>query len=184
MKERDEPTAAAASRPQGGPDTRNGYLDELRKEICDRGRYFHRQLWLYRFLRVVVIVAAGAVPVLATVSGVPRWTLGVLGAIAAAAEALQQLFQLRRSALQAMDAENNLDRELRLYLIAADPYTVGDGDKAFRMLVTRVERIRQRAEAAFMDTWQRDERAHTAASDRSPGALAPGRLTSGQDQQT
>jgi hypothetical protein len=121
----------------------------------------------------VVIVAAGAVPVLATVSDVPRWALGVLGAIAAAAEALQQLFQYRRSALQAMVAHNDLERELRLYLIAVDPYAVGDDDAAFRKLTARVERIRQRTEVAFLDTWQRDEQASTGSAEEDSDPKGP-----------
>jgi Protein of unknown function (DUF4231) len=164
-------TARAANVPDPAvapePDTRAEYLDQLRKEIRNHARYFVHQIRLYRFFRVVVVVAAGAVPVLATVSGVPRWTLGVFGAIAAASEAVQQLFQYRRSALQAMVAGNDLERELRLYLIAVDPYAEGDDDAAFRRLAVNAERIRRRAEAAFLDTWQRDERAGTGSAEAS-----------------
>jgi hypothetical protein len=178
-----DPTDAPGSVVPSEPNTRDEYLDQLRKEIVGHSRYFVRQIRLYRYLRVVVIVAAGAVPVLATVPGVPRWTLGMLGAIAAAAEAVQQLFQYRRSALQAMVAGNDLERELRLYLIAADPYAVSDDDAAFQKLTARVERIRRRAEAAFLDTWQRDERTDTgiaeASEPESPRRLRGGTRHSG-----
>lgn len=130
------------------------YTDKVRGEIRVLRGYFARQLTWYRTLRTVVIVSAGAVPVLAAISSVPRWTLGLLGALAVMAEGFQQLYQFRLSALNAVKTANELERELNLYLLAAPPYATIASD-AFPRFAAKVEEIRREADRAILETWQR-----------------------------
>jgi len=103
----------------------------------------------YRAARIVVIVTAALVPVLAAVGGVPRWALGLLGATAAIMEGLQGLFQFRRSALDAMKTCNELERTLNKHITAIDPYQ-GSPDTAFPLFVAEIEAIRKAADDAFL----------------------------------
>jgi hypothetical protein len=101
----------------------------------------------------MVIVTATLVPVLATVTAVPRWVLGLLGATAAIIEAVQGLFQFRRSALDAMKTANEMERTLNRYMTAIDPYQ-GPPEMAFPLFVRDIESIRKAADDAFLQTWQ------------------------------
>jgi hypothetical protein len=129
------------------------YIQGVREDIKQHRAYFSRQMTRYRAARIVVIVTAALVPVLAAVGGVPRWALGLLGAIAAITEGVQGLFQFRRSALDAMKTCNELERTLNRYLTAIDPYQ-GSPDTAFPLFVAEIEAIRKAADDAFLQTWQ------------------------------
>jgi hypothetical protein len=107
----------------------------------------------YRAGRGVVIVTAALIPVLATVTTVPRWVLGLFGAIAVIAEGLQGLFQFQRAALNAMKTSNDLERTLNRYMTAIDPYQ-GPPNVAFPLFVRDAETIREAADDAFLKIWQ------------------------------
>jgi Protein of unknown function (DUF4231) len=128
------------------------YIALVRAEIRADTAYFSRQIRRYRLVRVVAILAAASVPVLATISTVPRWVLGLFGAIAAITEGIQGLFQFRRSALNAMKKCNELERVLNQYLTAIGPYR--ESATAFATFASHVEMIRKAADEAFLQTWQ------------------------------
>lgn len=129
------------------------YRERVRTEIHRLRTYFARQLTIYRAARVVTIVSAALVPVLATADQVPRWVLGILGAIAVVTEGIQGLYQFRLSALNAMRTANNLERVLNKYMTAVAPYE-GSSQQAFPVFVQDIEAIRANADDAFLQTWQ------------------------------
>src|SRR6266536_2192705 len=129
------------------------YREGVRGEIRRLQTYFARQLTRYRVARTVVIVSAALVPVLATVTVVPRWVLAAFGAVAEAAEGIQGLYQFHKSALNAMATANALERVLNRYMTAVAPYT-GPIEQAFPLLVDEIETIRNTADETFLQTWQ------------------------------
>jgi hypothetical protein len=104
--------------------------------------------------RIVVIISAAAVPVLASFDArtVPRPVLGLVGAMAAVAEALAQLFQFQTHALNALRTRNALERALNRYLVGADPNAK---EGSFSKFAARVEDIREAADNASLDAWQK-----------------------------
>lgn len=143
------PVTSSSNTPNRTP--QEDYIERVREDIKQHSAYFRRQITRYRAARIVVIVAAALVPVLATVASVPRWTLGLLGAIAAITESIQGLFQFRRSALDAMKTSNELERVLNRYMTAVNPYQ-GPQDIAFPLFVADIEAIRKAADDAFLQT--------------------------------
>jgi hypothetical protein len=136
------------------------YEQRVRDEIKKLGAYSSRQQVRYRWARVVVIISAGSVPVLAAVPGAPKWLLGLVGAVAAAVAAIEQVFQLRRTSLNAMKTANELERELNRYLAgvreyAADPSEPNAQHAVDSHFIERVEDIRESADHALVDIWQR-----------------------------
>jgi hypothetical protein len=129
------------------------YIEAVRREIRGLGAYFAKQITRYRIARILVIISAAMVPVLASVSAAPRWVLGAFGALAVATEGIQQLYQFQRSALNAMSTANALERVLNAYMTGTGRYA-GPVDQAFPLLVEDVEKIRQAADKAFLETWQ------------------------------
>lgn len=115
--------------------------------------YFRHQILCFRVARIAVIVAAGLVPVLASVTTTPRWTLAALGGLAAAIEAIQSLFQFQKSALNAMQTANRMERTLNKYMTAIGPYAASN-DQAFPRFVKDIEAIREDADKAFFHTWE------------------------------
>jgi hypothetical protein len=152
--------------------TEDQYIALVRVEIKADTAYFSRQMRRYRLIRVVAVVAAASVPVLATATAVPRWVLGLFGAIAAVTEAVQGLFQFRRSALNAMKKCNELERVLNQYLTAIGPYR--EPATAFSTFASHVEMIRKAADDAFLQTWQATTPSLPAAEHRR-GASPSGR---------
>jgi hypothetical protein len=123
--------------------------------------YVQRQLRRHRGTRVVVIAAAGVVPVLASIDGVAKIWLGVFGAIAAVAEALSQLYRWRDSGVALMRSANALDHLHNLYATMSAPY---DGPRPFQRYIADVENVRTAASAAFAGIW---------AEDKPPAGSAP-----------
>jgi hypothetical protein len=132
-------------------------------DIRQQGDYSASQLRRHRFVRAVVILSGAAVPVLASVSAVPRYVLGLVGAIAVVAEGFGQLFQFLQSAITAMSTANALEREVNLLSVAAGPYA-GPRDQAFARFAVTVEEIRKAGDQAFREVWHR----RTAADDGRP----------------
>jgi hypothetical protein len=144
------PPTNGGSQPALAPDAE--YIAGVRKEIQADTAYFNKQMTRHRLGRIITIVAATMVPVLATATPVPRWVLGLLGAIAAVTEGIQELFQFKRSALNAMRKGNELERILNKYMTATGRYR--DSRIAFQHLAEDIEMIRKAADDAFLQTWQ------------------------------
>jgi hypothetical protein len=153
------------------------YEKLVRDEITKLSAYSGKQQDRYRLARVVVIVSAGSVPVLAGVPAAPKWVLGVVGAIAAATASIEQLFQWRRTSLNAMKTANELERELNRYVAgvreyATDPSVPDAQHAADSLFIERVEAIRESADKAFIDIWQRptaDQASLPAKPQAQPG---------------
>jgi hypothetical protein len=128
------------------------YVQKVREEKDRQSEYFRKQLSRYRVARIVVIVSATLVPVLAATPVVPRLVLGMLGAVAAIAEAVQELYQFRKTALNAMQTANALERALNKYMTSTRPYA-GTENQVFNRFVEDVEAIRESADKAFLETW-------------------------------
>jgi hypothetical protein len=78
------------------------------------------RLW-YQTLKVVTIVAAGAIPVLSVAPAAPIVT-AILGAGLLAIEGTQQLFQFQQNWVSYRATAEDLKREKSLYLAKAGPY--------------------------------------------------------------
>ena len=148
MTSSEAPSSSSAARSPA-----DQYTDGVREEIRQLGAYFAKQINRYRAARVLVILSAALVPVLAAVSAVPRWVLGIFGALAVAAEGIQQLYQFHRSALNAMSTANALERVLNAYMTGTGRYA-GSVNQVFPLLVEDVEKLRGAADKAFLETWQ------------------------------
>jgi hypothetical protein len=132
--------------------TQREYLQHLKAEITDLGNYSKRQLRRHRLLRMIVITTGIAVPVLSAWSAVPREVIALVGALTAVAEGTTQLFGYQTTGTQAMTTANQLERELNRFLLSAGPYAAGQNFGAF---VDRIEQIREAADNAFVQTWQK-----------------------------
>jgi hypothetical protein len=130
------------------------YVAAVRKEIGQLHRYFVRQITVYRALGVVMILCGSSLPVLNAIPEVPRWFLNLPAAVVAALAAVQYLFGFKKSALDARNTANAMERVLNKYQTSAEPYT-GPVEVAFPVLVRDIEAIRERADRAFDETWQR-----------------------------
>jgi hypothetical protein len=143
------------------------YLQCLQAEITDLGKYSKRQLRRHRLLRMIVITTGIAVPVLSAWPAVDREVIALVGATSAVAEGTAQLFGYQASGTQAMTTGNQLERELNRFLLGAGPYSLGQD---FGTFVDRIEQIREAADNAFVQTWQKRAIGSSAAgADGSDG---------------
>ena len=101
---------------------------------------------------MIVITTGVAVPVLSAWSAVPREVIALVGALTALAEGTAQLFGYQTTGTQAMTTANQLERELNRFLLSAGPYAAGQHFGAF---ADRIEQIREAADSAFVQTWQK-----------------------------
>jgi hypothetical protein len=101
---------------------------------------------------MIVITTGIAVPVLAAWSAVPREVIALVGALTAVAEGTAQLFGYQGTGTQAMMTSNQLERELNRFLLSAGPYAA---DRSFGVFADRIEQIRESADNAFAQTWQK-----------------------------
>jgi Protein of unknown function (DUF4231) len=90
----------------------------------------------YKILKIVVIVIAASIPVLASVPDVQKWVLGVLGALIAVIEGVQQVYQFHANWISYRATSEGLKREKFLYLAKAGPYAAAEGDV---LLAERIE---------------------------------------------
>lgn len=133
------------------PEDERAYLVLVREEIKALDDYCRTQLLHHRIARTVVITAGAAVPVLASWGAVPRTVIGLFGAVAAAAEGVAQLFQFQSHALNTLKTRNALERELNRFLMAVGRHA----ERRFSVFVERVEEIREAADQASLDAWQK-----------------------------
>lgn len=146
------------------------FVQDVADDVEKQHRYVSRQMRKYRIARVVAIVAAGLVPVLATVPAIGKVWLGALGALAVVAESVIQLYRWRDAALAAMQLGNALHVHLDLYRTRSAPYDTETGQARFSRFAAAITSIRRGAADAFAGIW---------AEDRPPSA-APGPETGGK----
>jgi hypothetical protein len=122
------------------------------------GRSRRNQRW-FKALKVVQIVTAAAIPVVAGASG-PRWLVGAGGALIVVLEGLQQLQQYQQNWTAYRATCERLKHEKHLFLAQAGPYT--NAPRPDALLAERVEGLVSQEHAAWVS--QREEAA------RGPGA--------------
>lgn len=110
------------------------------ERLDDQAKYYSRssatnKRW-YTRLKVVQLVGAAAVPVVASVHASP-WVTGTLGAIVVVVEGIQQLGQYQANWINYRGTAEALKHEKFLYLSDAGPYH-GVGDQK-RLLAERTE---------------------------------------------
>jgi hypothetical protein len=134
----DSTLQVAPARPDGSPKhAQSPAWHRLESQISwyDRkSAYNQRRFKLFKVLQIVV---AALVPVLAAIAGAPRWVLGALGAIVVIVEGLQQLFQYQQNWITYRSTCEALKHEKFLYLCDAGPYARTRARD--RLLAERVE---------------------------------------------
>jgi hypothetical protein len=113
-----EPLAADSRATDRASDYIASRLDDQIRWYGSRSRL---NRWWYHSLKVIAIVAAGAIPVLAAASISPIVS-AVLGAGLLAIEGTQQLFQYQQNWVSFRATAEDLKREKSLYLAKAGPY--------------------------------------------------------------
>jgi hypothetical protein len=155
----EEPEAGAATAPdRDGGVTMSRLEDQLR---WYDGKAKGHQRW-YQRLKVVQIVIAAAIPVVAAF-GAAAAVAGLLGALIVVVEGLQQLFQFQQNWLRYRGAAQSLEREKHLYLAAAGPYS--DAPRPSALLAERLEGLL----ASEVSAWTSDQQEAAAAADRPQG---------------
>lgn len=126
-------------------------LDEQIEWYDRRSRFCKR--WYLR-LKVVQIVTAAAIPVLATAWPEKAWIGGALGASIVVLEGLQQLFQLHSNWTQYRSTCENLRHEKYLWMAHAGPYA--RSERPDGLLAERVEGLVSQEQTAWSST-QREQ---------------------------
>ena len=111
---------------------------ELAKSLKYYDKHANRSRIWYLALRVLTIVLAATIPVVAVVDGSSVIT-AILGSAIVVTEGLQQLFQLHNHWVDYRSAWNALDRERRLHASLAGPYA--DVDNPDVVLAERIEEV-------------------------------------------
>jgi len=95
----------------------------------------------YKRLRLIEIIAAAAIPLLAGYSAQREYVgmaMGVIGLLVAVLAGIASLYRFQENWSEYRAAAEALRQEKFLYLARVAPY---DGDKAFELLVQRVEAL-------------------------------------------
>ncbi|WNM62266.1 DUF4231 domain-containing protein [Candidatus Nitrospira neomarina] len=118
------------------------YLEQrLDDQINWYGRKSAANQTAYKGLRLIEIIAAAAIPLLAgysQTSGYVGMTIGVLGLIVAVLAGIVSLYRFQENWNEYRAVAESLKQEKFLYLARAEPYR---GDQPFELLVQRVETI-------------------------------------------
>jgi hypothetical protein len=132
--------ALASSRPTSGAPAetpaQSVSWQRLEEQIAWYSHGARRNKRWYLRIKVVQIVAAASIPVLAATS-VPTWVAGALGALIVVLESVQQLFQFHSNWTHYRSTSEALKHEKYLYLAQAGSYTTATNPAA--MLAERVE---------------------------------------------
>lgn len=125
----------------------------------------------YKRLRLVEIVAAASIPLLAGF-GHGHWyfslAVGMLGLLIAVIAGVVSLYRFQENWTEYRAAAETLKQERFLYLTRAFPY---GSDKAFELLVQRVESILKRERSEWVQTMQ--EAGIRAYADQQTSAQKP-----------
>lgn len=120
----------------------------------------HHQRW-YRYLKVVQIVAAAVIPIVAGLDA-SAWIAGSLGALIVVLEALQQLFQFQQNWTSYRSTCEALKHEQFLYLAHAGPYAAAERPEA--LLAERVEGLVSQEHAKWAAEQEQSARQTTTAA--------------------
>jgi Protein of unknown function (DUF4231) len=128
------PTARPAAAPSEVP--ASPAWERLESQIDWYSRGARRNKRGYMRIKVVQIVSAALIPVLATAS-LPTWVAGGLGALIVVLESVQQLFQFHSNWTHYRSTSEALKHEKYLYLAGAGAYAKAADPTA--LLCERVE---------------------------------------------
>jgi hypothetical protein len=95
----------------------------------------------FKWLSIVEIVSASAIPVLAPYAGESlaiKVATGILGALIAVIASIKSLMQLQKNWIDYRTTSESLKKEKFLFLTATEPYA---DERAFSVLVQRVEAL-------------------------------------------
>jgi hypothetical protein len=124
-----------ASAPDGAPPASPSW-QRLEEQIAWYSRGARRNKRWYLRIKVVQIVSAAAIPVLAA-TDLPTWVAGGLGALIVVLESVQQLFQYHSNWTHYRSTSEALKHEKYLYLAHAGSYATAANPEA--LLAERVE---------------------------------------------
>lgn len=119
------------------------------------------QTWFKR-LQMTQITASALIPCLSGFGEKIPYSpmlIGALGMLTAIATAAQSLYKFQDYWMQYRITAEQLERERVLFLTGVEPY---QGDKAFELLVLRVEGLMAKENAAWTQTTQNTEKQKTA----------------------
>ena len=117
------PPALPSSRPTSAPSEvpSSASWQRLEEQIGWYSKGARRNKRWYMRIKLVQIVSAAAIPVLAATS-LPTWVAGGLGALIVVLESVQQLFQFHSNWTHYRSTSEALKHEKYLYLANAGPY--------------------------------------------------------------
>ena len=143
--------SAMRRRPQPAPSHEAQIWDRVETQIQWYGRNARRSKRNYMRIKLVQIVAAAFIPVLAAAS-LPSWVLGGLGAGVVVLESVQQLFQFHSNWTQYRTTAEALKHEKFLALAQAGHYATAANPLA--LLAERTEGLVSQEHAAWSSEQQ------------------------------
>lgn len=157
------------------PTTNDPTLGRLNDQISwyDRKSTSHKRY--FNALKIVVIVAAAAIPFLAALPlevQLSRIITAALGALIVVLEGIQQLFQLQTNWILYRSTCESLKHEKYLFLAAAGPY--GAAQNPHSLLAERIESLVSQETAKWASTQQ------TSQGDTPPASPKPKDSSAGE----
>lgn len=148
--------------------TEQEYLSE---RLDDQLAYYDRQSQknqrAYKRTKLIKIVAASLIPLLAgSMGAVPfiEWVVGALGLLIAVCEGLSSLHKYQENWLQYRATAEALTKERFLFLTKSKPYT---DNRAYHILVQRIEGLLAEENNQWAETMQPDAQSQ-AANEATP----------------
>ncbi len=126
-----QPVAAEPAAPAEPP-----AWERLEQQIHWYGRHARQSKRWYMRIKLVQVVAAGVIPVLAA-ADLPVWVAGALGALIVVLESVQQLFQFHSNWTHYRSTAEALKHEKYLYIARAGAYAKAANPAA--LLAERIE---------------------------------------------
>jgi hypothetical protein len=147
------PPTLSSSTPASAPSEvpSSASWQRLEEQIRWYSRGARRNKHWYMRIKVVQIVSAAAIPVLAA-TDLPTWVAGGLGALIVVLESFQQLFQFHSNWTQYRSTSEALKHEKYRYLANARPYAAAADPVA--LLCERVEARLSQEHAAWASEQQ------------------------------
>src|SRR2546421_7071954 len=148
--------------------TRDPTLERLEDQInwYDRKSARHRRYFF--ILKIVTIVAAAGIPLLAALplkKEIVPPVAAALGAIIVVIEGLQQLYQLQTNWILYRSTCESLKHEKYLYLAKAGPY--GAAENPHSLLAERIESLVSQEHAKWASTQQAPQQRQTDGDGKS-----------------
>jgi hypothetical protein len=146
------------------PVTRPGLEERVQARLVEELAWYDararsNQRW-YRAIKILQLVAAALVPVMAGV-GASAWITGGLGSSIVVMEGIQQLYQFQEHWIAYRSTWEGLRREQHLYEARADDYAAAANPAA--LLAERVEALVAREHARWLSVQEAAARAQAQA---------------------